>query len=165
MPEPGTTTAPKALPGGAGSSARRVRHPGRVAIVVGGLLLVAVIGAAAIGTADTSDVKSALPDQVKSVSPRPNSIVQPQTPITVDLRDDLTGDLRICGPAKNECTGIPFDQVQFVKGLGQITFIPSEDSDFQEFSPGPVYVTVAYRSQADAAQDVGSYSWSFVSKS
>jgi hypothetical protein len=159
-------SAPKAVGRGAAAPKRKaIQHPGRFAIVAGGLTLVAILVAGAITAADTSDVKNALPDQVKSVSPAPNSIVPPQTPVVVDLRDDLIADITICGPSRTDCTAIPFDQVRFVKGLGELTFAPADGLELEGFSPGPVYVKVDYRSQADPAQDVGTYSWQFVSKS
>jgi hypothetical protein len=165
VPTDTTPTSRPALGDGAPPARRRaIEHPGRFAIVAGGLTLVAILVAAAITSADTSDVKNALPEQVKGVAPAPNSIVPPQTPIVVDLRDDLIGDITVCGPSRTTCTPIPFDQVRFVRALGELTFAPGEGLDLEELSPGPVYVTVDYRSQLDAAQDVGSYTWSFVSK-
>jgi len=158
-------TSPSAIGPAAPPRRKAIQHPGRFAIVAGGLTLVAILVAGLVTSADTTDVKNALPDQVKSVSPAANSIVPPQTPITVDLRDDLVGDLTVCGPARNDCTPIPFDQVRFVKGLGELSFIPAPGTDLDGFSPGPVYVRVDYRSQADPKQDVGSYSWQFVAKS
>ena len=141
-----------------------IRHPGRVAIVTGGIALVALLLAVAIGTADTKDVRNALPDQVKVVSPKPGAIVPPQEQISVDLRDDLTADLSVCNPSPQTCTPIPADQVTFVAPLGQLTFRPRTGKDIERYSPGLVQVRVDYRSQADPAKDQGTFSWSFVSK-
>jgi hypothetical protein len=143
---------------------KAIEHPGRFAIVAGGLTLVVVLFAGAILSADTKDVKSTLPGQVESVSPKAGSIVPPQAQIVVDLRDDLTADLSVCGPTGG-CTPIPADQVAFVPGLGQLTFQPGEGMEIDSFQPGRNQVNVAYRSQADPAADNGAYSWSFVSKS
>lgn len=142
------------------------RHPGRVAIVGGGLFLVAALIAGAIGSADTSDLssKETKPKQVQSVSPAPGSIVGPNTPIVVDLRDHLVGDLTVCGPNPQDCTPIPFDQVRFVSGLGELTFKPADGTDLDAFNAGPVTVRVDYRAQGTTATDAGSYSWSFESK-
>lgn len=165
MPSDTTPAPPTAIGRGAPPARRRViEHPGRFAIVAIGLTVVAILIAAVVTTADTSDVRGALPDQVKSVSPAPNTIVPPQTPIVVDLRDDLIGDLTVCGPAPDDCTPIPFDQVRFVRALGELTFAPREGTDLEAFSPGPVLVRVDYRSQVDPNEDIGSYSWQFVSK-
>jgi hypothetical protein len=149
-----------------GPAARRkaIEHPGRFAIVAGGLTLVALLFAGAIVSADTKDVKSTLPGQVQSVSPKPGSIVPPQEQIAVNLRDDLTADLEVCGPTGG-CLPIPADQVAFIPALGQLTFRPGEGREIESFEPGRNEVRVSYRSQADPGQDNGTYSWIFVSKS
>ncbi len=157
-------TAPTTPP-----AARRkvIEHPGRFAIVAGGLTLVALLFAGAISTADTKERRTLLPGQVQSVSPRPGSIVPPQEQITVDLRDDLTADLSICTPSQSvgDCTVLPADQVDFIPALGQLTFRPGPGKEITAYDPGQNRVIVTYRSQADPARDNGVYSWSFVSKS
>jgi hypothetical protein len=149
-----------------GPTTRRkaIEHPGRFAIVAGGLTLVAVLFAGAIMTADTKNEKSSLPGQVASVSPKPGSIVPPQEQIAVDLRDDLTADIQVCGPS-GSCVDIPADQVSFIPALGQLAFRPGEGREIESFEPGRNTVNVSYRSQADPGQDTGRYSWVFVSKS
>lgn len=158
------TDLPRAIPPAPPARRKAIEHPGRFAIVAGGLMLVATLVAIAIGSADTSDVVNALPNQVKGVSPKQGAIVPPQEAIAVDLRDDLVGDLRVCD-ASGTCTDLPFDQVDFVKPLGQLGFRPGEGKEIQRWEPGRNDVTVTYRSQADPAQDNGTYSWWFVSKS
>ncbi|MGZ4690397.1 MAG: hypothetical protein ACXVKA_09530 [Acidimicrobiia bacterium] len=142
-------------------------HPGRFAIVAGGLTLVAVLFAGAITTADTKDRRTTLPSQIQSISPKPGAIVPPQEQITVDLRDDLTADLELCGPTQSagSCTALPADQVDFVPGLGQLTFRPGPGKEIDAYQPGPNRVNVTYRSQADPAADNGTFSWTFISKS
>lgn len=142
------------------------RHPGRVAIVGAGLFLVAALIAGAIGSADTSDLSTRefRPKEVQGVSPTPGAIVGPNTPITVDLRDDMVGDLTVCGPNPQDCAPIPFDQVDFLKGLGQLTFRPVAGTDLPQFAVGPVTVRVDYRVQGTTATDAGSYAWSFEAK-
>ncbi|MBK5288682.1 MAG: hypothetical protein JJE46_09465 [Acidimicrobiia bacterium] len=156
---PGTQGAPGAKP-------PLFRHPGRVAIVGAGLFLVAALIAGAIGSADTSDLSAAQtkPKEVQLVSPAAGSIVGPNTPIVVDLRDDLVGDLTVCGPNPQDCTPIPFDQVRFVSGLGEMTFKPADGTDLSAFNAGLVTVRVDYRAQGTTATDAGSYSWSFQAK-
>jgi hypothetical protein len=154
-------TAPSQLPA---PRRKAIEHRGRFAIVAGGLTLVVLLFAAAISSADTKDERSTLPSQIQSVSPQPGSIVPPQAPIVVNLRDDLTADLQLCGPTGG-CVPLPADQVAFVPGLGELSFQPGPDKDVQEYDPGQNTVKVAYRSQADPGRDTGSYSWSFVSKS
>jgi hypothetical protein len=146
---------------------KAIEHPGRFAIVAGGLLLVVLLFAGAISSADTKDRRTTLPSQVQSVSPKPGSIVPPQEQISVDLRDDLTADLSICKPSQSvgACTVLPADQVDFIPALGQLTFRPGPGKAITAYDPGQNRVIVAYRSQADPARDNGIYSWSFVSKS
>ena len=145
---------------------KAIEHPGRFAIIAGGLTLVALLFAGAIVSADTEDRRTTLPSQVQSVSPKPGAIVPPQEQITVDLRDDLTADLSLCGPTQGgACTPLPADQVDFIPALGQLTFRPGPGREIEAYSPGQNRVTVLYRSQADPAKDTGNYSWTFVSKS
>jgi hypothetical protein len=77
---------------------------------------------------------------------------------------DLTADLEICGPTGG-CIPIPADQVAFVPALGQLTFRPGEGQEIDGYQPGRNTVKVSFRSQADPAQDNGTFSWAFVSKS
>jgi hypothetical protein len=146
---------------------KAIEHPGRFAIIALGLLAVALLFAGAISSADTKDRRTLLPTQIQSVSPKPGAIVPPQEQITVDLRDDLTADLELCGPTQQSgaCTTIPADQVEFVPGLGQLTFRPGPGKEIEAYEPGPNRVNVTYRSQADPAKDNGAYSWTFISKS
>ena len=119
-----------------------------------------------IGSADTSDLHAdqAVPKQVQTFSPAANAIVGPTAPIVVDLRDDLTGDLTVCGPSPDQCTPIPFDQLEFVPSLGQITFRPTEKTDLTEYASGPVTVRVDYRLQGSEGAEPGSFTWTFVAK-
>lgn len=146
---------------------KAIEHPGRFAIVAGGLTLVALLLAATINSADTKERRTLLPTQIQTISPRPGAIVPPQEQITIDLRDDLTADLSLCGPAQSvgACTALPADQVDFVPALGQLTFRPGPDKEVDAYEPGTNRVIVAYRSQADPAKDNGVFSWSFISKS
>jgi hypothetical protein len=160
VPSMGVTTELSGPP----TRRKAIEHPGRFAIVAGGLTLVAVLFAGAILSADTKDVEGSLPGQVERVSPAPGSIVPPQEQITVDLRDDLTADLEICGPTGG-CLPIPADQVAFIPALGQLTFRPGEGREIESYQPGRNQVRVSYRSQADPGQDNGTYIWVFVSKS
>jgi hypothetical protein len=146
---------------------KAIEHPGRFAIVAIGLTLVALLFAGAISTADTKERRTTLPTQIQSISPRPGTIVPPQEQIVVDLRDDLTADLSLCTPAQavGDCTAIPADQVEFLPGLGQLTYRPGPGQEIEAYDPGVNRVIVAYRSQADPSKDNGVFSWSFTSKS
>jgi hypothetical protein len=150
-------TAPKTLPP---PRRKLIEHPGRFAIVAGGLTIVVLLTAALVTGADTKDRRTTLPSQVQSVSPKPGTIVPPEEQISVDL----TADLELCGPS-GTCTPLPADQVQFVPALGQLTFRPGPGQDVEAYDPGQNTVKVSYRSQADPDRDNGTYSWSFVSKS
>ena len=154
-------TAPSSPPA---TRRKAIEHPGRFAVFAVGLTLVAILIAAAISGADTEDRRTLLPSQVQSVSPKPGTIVPPQEPIVVDLRDDLTADLQLCGPTGG-CVPLPADQVNFVPGLGQLSFQPGDGKDVEGYDPGQNTVKVSYRSQADPDRDNGTFSWSFVSKS
>jgi hypothetical protein len=146
---------------------KAIEHPGRFAIVAVGLTAVALLFAGAITSADTKERRITLPSQVQLVSPRAGAIVPPQEQIVVDLRDDLTADLSLCTPAQavGDCTAIPADQVEFLPGLGQLTFRPGPGQEIEALDPGVNRVIVAYRSQADPSKDNGVFSWSFTSKS
>ena len=141
-------------------------HPKRVAVVGIGLFAVAALIAGAIGSADTSNLLTAerVPKEVQGFSPQQGAIVPPNTPITVDLRDDLIGELTVCGPNPQDCTPIPLDQVRFVPGLGQIIFKPGDNTDLAAYPAGPVTVRVDYRLQGSRVAETGDFTWSFVAK-
>jgi hypothetical protein len=142
------------------------RHPGRVAVVGGTLFAIAVLIAIAVGSADTSSLQTEQnqPKEVQGFSPQQGGIVPPNTSVTVDLRDDLVGEFRICAPTPQDCTPIPLDQTDVVLATGQVTFKPSEDADITEFPAGPVTVHVDYHLQGSLDSDVGTFAWSFVVK-
>lgn len=131
-----------------------------------GLFVVVALIIGAIGSADTSSVLASQrqPKEIEGFSPQQGAIVPPNTPITVDLRDDLTADISVCGPNPQDCTPIPLDQVKFLPGLGQITFKPGETVDLTAYPAGPVTVRVEYHLQGAPASDAGTFTWSFVSK-
>ena len=174
--------APDAQPGRGGGTVARVtapsapsaprrkviEHPGRFAIVAGGLTLVALLIAGAISHCRHQGPRARrCPTQIQSISPKPGAIVPPQEQITVDLRDDLTADLELCSPTQSagSCTALPADQVDFIPALGQLTFRPGPGKEIEAYEPGQNRVNVSYRSQADPSQDTGTFSWAFVSKS
>lgn len=170
-PTPGDTvpdvddrrTGAPALAPAPGRRPRLFRHPGRVAIVAGGLFLVSALVVGAIESADTSDLQTdqRVPDAVQGFSPPQGAKVSPTTAIRVDLADDLFGELTVCAPIPSECTPIPLDQTQIVASLGQISFKPLEGADVTEWPPGPVTVHVDYHLQGSPAADAGRFSWSF----
>src|SRR5207244_6987372 len=70
-------------------------HPGRVAIVVGTLFAVSLLGALLLSNADTSNQTQQLPIRVDDVSPHPGDLIGPLDTITADLANNLTGVLVI----------------------------------------------------------------------
>jgi hypothetical protein len=146
-----------------GGRAPLFRHPGRVAIVAGGLFLVAALTVGAIQSADTSDLQTQqrVPAAVEGFSPAQGAKVPPNIAISVDLKDDLIGEFTVCAPTPSDCTPIPLDQTQVVEGLGQVTFKPRDGSDVTEWPAGPVTVKVDYHLQGSLAADAGSFAWSF----
>jgi hypothetical protein len=130
------------------------------------LFAIVVLVAIAIGSADTSDLQAheTVPKEVQSVSPQSGSIVGPGTAISVDLRDDLTGEFTVCAPTPSDCTPIPLDQTSIVNATGEVSFKPQPGTDLTEFPTGPVTVRIDYHLQGSLTADVGSYSWSFTVK-
>ena len=144
---------------------RAFKHPGRFAIVAAGLTAVASIGLIAILSADTDTQTQRTPSgDVTDVSPAPNTIVPPQSAIVVDLRDDLTGTLTICGPTKS-CVDIPEDQVERVTALGRVSFQPGEGKEIDRYQPGVNTVIVRIERQDDPGVLFDVYQWTFTSKS
>ncbi len=142
----------------------RLRHPGRVAIIAGGLLLVVALGVGAVNGADTSDLQTAepVPAEVESFSPAQGARVGPTSSLNVDLRDDLVGEFLVCAPLPTDCTPIPLDQTNVVPATGKVAFKPTEDSDITGWAPGPVRVTVNYHLAGSTVTDAGSFTWTFL---
>lgn len=142
------------------------KHPERVLIVGGVLFAVVVLIAIAIGSADTSPLKTEQPQpkEVQGFTPPQGAIVGPDTAITVDLADDLTGELTVCAPTPSQCTPIPIDQTRIVSSTGQITFQPTDETDVTSFPAGPVTVHVDYHLQGSPTADAGTFAWSFTVK-
>lgn len=94
------------------------------------LLAVANLGIVLAANSDTGDSETdRLPDQVESVSPEPGAVAVPQDVVSVDLRDDLTGELWIDGRP------IPDDQLEPVQ-QGILTFRPGAGQEILRFGAG-----------------------------
>ncbi|MFM7616859.1 MAG: hypothetical protein ACKO72_05290 [Actinomycetes bacterium] len=144
---------------------RAIQHRGRFAVVCVGLMAVASIGLIAILSADTATRTQRTPSgDVTDVSPAPNTIVPPQSAIVVDLRDDLTGSLQVCGPTRS-CVDIPDDQVERVVALGRVSFQPGPGKELDRYQPGVNTVIVTIERQDDPGVLFDRYQWSFTSKS
>jgi hypothetical protein len=142
-----------------------IRHPGRVAIVAGGLFVVLALVVGAITSADTSDLQTEepVPAGVESFSPAQGAKVPPNSALVVDLGDELVGEFTVCAPLPTDCIPIPLDQTRVVPATGQVTFKPTEDTDITEWPPGPVRVTVDYHLRGSVAAEAGNFTWTFVS--
>jgi hypothetical protein len=137
-----------------------VRHPGRVAIVVVGLLVVANLGILLAVNADTGEPDAdRLPDQIDAVSPEPGSVAVPQDVVSVDLRDDLTGELWIDGRP------IPDDQLEPIQ-QGILTFRPGEGQEVLRFEAGEHTVVARCWPATEARPDdpPACYSYRFQTK-
>jgi len=162
-------TVPRMAAGTSSTSAperrKAFKHPGRFAIVAVGLMAVASVGLIAILSADTDTQTQRTPSgDVTDVSPAPNTIVPPQSPIVVDLRDELIGNLTVCGPTKS-CVEIPEDQLERVKALGRVSFQPGEGKEIDRYQPGVNTVIVRIERQDDPGVLLDVYQWTFTSKS
>ena len=133
------------------------RHPGRVLVVVAGVLGVLNL-AFFIGREQNSSEpgKETLPSSVQSVSPKPGTQADRRITIEVDLLDGLTGVLEIDG------LRLPEDQLDYVAPQGIISFQPGPDQEFSSFEAGEHTVRVLYwKATADEPADPDSYGWRF----
>jgi hypothetical protein len=136
-----------------------LRHPGRVAIVVVGLLAVLNLGYFLSREQDSSEPSTdELPNAIERVDPTPGSQADRRIAVTADLRDDLTGVLVIDGQR------IPEDQLEpsVPNPQGIVSFRPRPDQAFSSFEAGEHTVQVLYWKQTeDEPPDPDSYGWRF----
>jgi hypothetical protein len=141
------------------STARRplVRHPWRVATVVGILLVVLNLIALLAYFSDTDDEGRQQPTaEIAQVKPGPGSIASPQDDIEVQLRSGLTGVLVIDGQR------IPEDQLEIDPATSRIVFRPGEDKEFETFEAGDHQATVLYWKQTgNEPASPDNFTWSF----
>jgi hypothetical protein len=149
-----TTKGPTAT-----AAPRRIfQHPGRVAIVVGSLVVVANLGLILLHNSDTSPGgRVPLPVTIESISPERGALTPLIDTITVDLRNDLTGVLVVDG------VEIPEDELERVEELGEISFRPGADKVIARFRAGDNEVVVKYwsRKLASRPENPPSFGWSF----
>jgi hypothetical protein len=150
------TAAEPSGPGGARRAAL-FRHPGRVAIVLGVLLIVVNLAVVALVVADTSDEgQQAVTRDVEQVSPRSGSIASPQDDVEVRLRGGLTGVLVI------DDARIPEDQLEIDNATSRITYRPGPDQDIETFEAGTHFVTVLYWEQTKPEpRNPERFTWNF----
>jgi hypothetical protein len=133
------------------------RHPWRVAVVAVALIAVLNLGVILVINADTSEPGTeSLPEVVESISPQAGELTGLVDDVSVDLRDDLTGELVIDGRE------IPLDQTDGVPELGILTFRPGPDKELNRFRPGENTVLVRYWQRgAERPDDPPTYGWRF----
>lgn len=136
---------------------RRVfEHPGRVAVVVVGMLVVLNLGVWLIATSESGAPGPTLPEHIEMLSPAPGDVAKSQDTIIVDLRTGLTGSLVVNGHE------IPRDQLELNEPLGVISFRPGPDKDFERWPTGDIAVEVLTWPQTDdRPEDPDRYGWTF----
>ena len=160
-----TTQRPRAVPGPAAGTDEKPRrplfkHPWRVAIVVGALIVVANLGIWGLHQSDTSRGGRTFPVAIDDVTPEPGELLRPQDTVTADLRNDLTGVLVLSGPGFHE--EIPEDQLERVVPLGEVSFRPGAGHDIRQFAPGNWSAEVLYWEQGKPRPaHPNAYGWSF----
>lgn len=135
---------------------KRPRHPWRVVIVVGGLILAANLMIYTAFQTDTNPVATQdAPETIEGITPNQQALIRPQDDIGVDLADTHTGVLEVDG------VEIPEDQLVRVVELGQVSFRPGPDREFERWSPGPHQVTVTFWPVEQSRSLARTYSWGF----
>lgn len=165
MTTTGSTPGARALPAPPGKPGRTTpifRHPWRVAVVVGALLLVANLGVFLLSQSDTKPEGREFPVAIDTVSPLPGELIRPQDTVSADLRSDLTGVLVIDGQEVPEDQLDPKFPSRNPSPLGIVSFRPGEDKDLEKFAPGAHSIAVRYWEQTkQRPSNPASYSWSF----
>jgi hypothetical protein len=140
---------------------RPPKHPGRVAIVAIGLLVVFNLAWLGYRSQDTSTAADDRPEAVVLVTPSEDAAVGPRDVIGADLRDTFTGALNLNGAR------IPEDQYEGDAATGQIFWRPGEGQELETLPEGRNEVTVVYwragrtEAEAEAAGEISSYTWRF----
>jgi hypothetical protein len=144
-----------ASPGSPGARRPIFRHPWRIAIVIGVLVVVANLAIIINAVSDTSDKSRVFPSEVENVNPPPNSVTGPIDTVSADLRNDLTGVLII------DRQEVPEDQLTR-DSLAVVSFRPGPGKDLRRFSAGTHQVTVLYwGATKPRPKHPAGYSWSF----
>jgi hypothetical protein len=141
--------------------ARLFQHPWRVAIVA--IALFAVLNLAVIFFANTDTSApgtKSLPTFVESVNPGPGELTGLVDDVTIDLRDNLTGDMVL-----NQ-TLIPERDLDRTPQLGILSFRPGKGKTFAQLQSGENDVVVYAWPRGDKKPDpIESaplrYSWRF----
>ncbi len=140
---------------------RRPAHPGRVAIVVGGLLLAGNLALYGLLEQDTGTPSDDRPAAIEQLFPVEEAQILPQDTIGADLRDDLQGVLYI------DNVRIPEDQYNGNRNIREVLWRPGENKQWRETPEGRRTATIEFwpieRTYEEALQagEVASYSWEF----
>jgi len=133
-----------------------VQHPGRVAVVVVGLLLTANLVVFAVVSSDTNPVGvQNAPTVIEALTPERGALIQQQDDVGADLVDTFTGVLKVDG------VEIPEDQLTRVVPLGKVSFRPGPGREFDRWSPGTHTAVVIFWSQTKTRKSASGYSWQF----
>lgn len=124
-----------------------------IAVVVLGVINLGVLLVVSSDTSDQNTVET--PSDVEGVSPADGALADRRTPVSADLRDELTGVLVIDG------LRIPEDQLDPIS-QGIITYRPGPDKEITSFDAGVHDVQVLYW-PADEPEPATpqSHSWTF----
>ena len=145
------------------ATAKRPRvfeHPGRVAVIVIALVVVANLAFFLGRESDTSEKGPGglppLPSEIESISPERGEITGLVDSIEVDLNDNYTGDLAIDGIT------IPEDQLERTEQLGLIQFRPGPGKEITRLRTGENTVVVTFWPRIQDRPDTPpTFSWRF----
>jgi hypothetical protein len=128
-----------ALPAAPPTKRQLVKHPWRVAIVLGTVLVLLNLVVIMLANTDTTEKGlKPLPNEIQSISPERGELTTLVDTITVDLRDDMTGVLVVDG------VEIPEDQLERVVGIQEVSFRPGPNKEISKFRAGDNTVEVLY---------------------
>lgn len=132
-----------------------IRHPGRVAVVVVGILAVVNLLAYAGLRSDTgSDPARPVPHAVRRIQPAPDSLVTPQEGIQVTLADGMTGVLAVDGRP------VPLDQITFT-GPSDLSFRPGPGREWTRWGAGLHRAAVTYWPETEGRSHARTFTWTF----
>lgn len=141
--------------------ARVFQHPWRVAIVAIALFAVVNLVVILLANSDTdAPGTKSLPDWVESINPGSGELTGLVDDVTIDLSDDLTGDMVLNGQV------VPEDQLDRTTELGILSFRPGKGKDIQKLPAGTNSVVVyAWPRGDDRPEPLDTaplvYSWTF----
>ncbi len=139
---------------------RVFEHPGRVAVIVIALVVVANLAFFLGRESDTSETGPGglppLPSEIESVSPERGELTGLVDSIEVDLNDNYTGDIAIDGIT------IPEDQLERTEQLGLVQFRPGPGKEITRLRTGENTVVVTFWPRIqDRPANPPTFSWRF----